>query len=85
MNPEMFQILVALVGFLAGFLIRALWSEVKELKVDQTNLSILVARDYVKRTDMDGIAGQLFRKLDLVIEKLDNKVSKDDCGMCRGD
>lgn len=74
-------------GFLFGFVLNVIWREIKDLRADHqtlqnedrliveriTSVEILVAGDYVKKTDFDKIANKLFEKLDEIKETLHSK------------
>lgn len=74
-----------LAGFwaVAGFLLHAVWQEVKNLQASDkiitdrvAAIEILVAGDYVRREEMQAMVDALFRKLDKIEDKLDRKVDK---------
>jgi hypothetical protein len=75
----------ALTGFsaLLGFLLNSAWQAVKDLQasdkalVDRVNaIEVLVAGDYVRRTDFERTIEALFAKLDKIEDKLDRKADK---------
>ncbi len=74
---------VAVISIVMGFFINVLWRSVKDLQSADTALSqkvaaveLLVAGDYVKRTDFDKMNDALFKKLDRIEDKLDGKADK---------
>lgn len=78
-----FNIAVALVAFLGGWVLNSLRSSIESLQKADTNLTtkvqaieVLVAGSYVKRDDLDKLASALFAKLDKIEGKLDGKVDK---------
>jgi hypothetical protein len=86
MNPELFQIIVGVAGLLAGFVLKTVWASVRDLQAsDQlltksiSDLNVLVAGEYVKRTDLDVLARAIFEKLDKIEAKLDQKVNRTEC------
>jgi hypothetical protein len=86
----LFNIVVGAAGTLSGFVLSAIWSGLKDLQradkelVDKVaRIEVLVAGSYVKRDEFDRMAAALFTKLDKIDNKLDNKVSKDECVGCK--
>ncbi len=78
-----FNIAVALVAFLGGWVLNSLRSSIEGLQKADTNLTtkvqaieVLVAGSYVKRDDLDKLASALFTKLDKIEGKLDGKADK---------
>ena len=72
-----------IVGILLTVLINSARDSIKELHEQDTALAdkvqhieVLVAGNYVKRTDMDTLTTALFAKLDKIENKLDGKVDK---------
>ncbi|MDD5212550.1 MAG: hypothetical protein PHV62_09070 [Sulfuricurvum sp.] len=75
--------LFVVVSFLGGILYRDIRSGMKEQESDLSKLAtkiqgieVLVAGDYVKKSDQDKLASALFKKLDQICEKLDRKVDR---------
>jgi uncharacterized protein (DUF111 family) len=83
MQPDLqiiFNILVALVGALGGWILNGLRSEQVNLRSDHNALADklheidkLVAGTYVKRDDMEKLSTAIFTKLDRIEGKLDGK------------
>ena len=80
-GQTLFNIVTLIAGALGGFVLKAIWDALIELRTSDKNLvekisaiEILVAGQYVKRMDLDAIARELFAKLDRIDGKLDNKV-----------
>lgn len=78
-----FNIAVALVAFLGGWVLNSLKDSINSLKKTDAELAdkvqhieILVAGSYVKREDMDKLTEALFRKLDKIEAKIDMKADK---------
>ena len=74
---------IALVGFLGGWILKVIWEGVKELQVvdklltEKVNtIEILIAGNYMSKQDFDKIAAAIFAKLDKIDDKLDRKVDK---------
>lgn len=79
----MFNIAVALSGFLGGWWVKTIWESLKDLqKADEkladkvAQIEVLVAGQYVKRDDFDRTASAIFLKLDKIYDRLDTKVDK---------
>lgn len=80
---DAFNIAIGLIGTLLGWLLRVLWSSMHDLRQADASLvervqkvEVLVAGQYVKRDDLDRSLGDIFRKLERIEEKLDNKADK---------
>ena len=78
-----FNVAIALVAFLGGWVLNSLRSSIESLQKADTNLTtkvqaieVLVAGSYVKRDDMDKLTTALFAKLDKIEAKLDGKADK---------
>ena len=79
----LFNVAVALAGFLGGWVLNNIKSCLDALHVADQSLSekvqsieILVAGTYVKRDDMTKLADALFAKLDRIEIKIDGKADK---------
>lgn len=80
---QIINVLLSLVAFLGGWMLRAMWVSLRDLRDDDKDLArkvqemqILVAGNYVKRDDLDRMWVALFHKLDKIETKLDQKVDK---------
>ena len=78
-----FDLAIAVAGFLGGFILKAVWDGLKDLRMADKGLAekvssieILVAGQYVKRDDIDKLTLALFAKLDKIEAKLDGKADK---------
>lgn len=78
-----FEILLAIVNILVGFILATLWQEVKTLQKADTALAekvgaieVLVAGQYIKRDYFESKLEALFSKLDHMEEKFDVKLDK---------
>jgi len=78
-----FNILLSLVAFLGGYVLKTFNDSIKTLQQKDSELTdkvqqieVLVAGQYVKRDDMEKMANALFAKLDKIDAKLDNKADK---------
>ena len=83
MNQEFINWVVAGFGSLIGFLIGIVWGAVKDLQTADKELTdkvasieLLVAGDYVRKSELSELQKALFSKLDRIEEKLDKKVDK---------
>ena len=84
MDPQtIINAVIALVGFLGGWILKVVWEGVKELQlVDRVlaekvnTIEILIAGNYITKQDFDKIAAAIFAKLDKIEDKLDKKVDK---------
>lgn len=72
-------------GFSAAvaFILRVLWEGLRDLQRADVDLAakvadiqLLVAGNYVKKDELDGIIKALFAKLDKIEDKLDKKVDR---------
>lgn len=88
-NQTLINAAFSLVAFLGGWVLNSLKDSMKSLHESDSALTakvqaieVLVAGSYVKRDDLDKLTHALFTKLDVICDKLDNKVSKDDCQSC---
>ena len=78
-----FNIAVALVAFLGGWVLNSLKDSINQLKVSDGQLAdkvqhieVLVAGNYITRDAFDKLATALFTKLDKIEGKLDGKADK---------
>lgn len=83
MSNELFQLLVAVSGAALSWVMKMIWSELKELqKADKevaakiSDLTIVVAGQYMRRDEFDRLSAALFTKLDRIEAKLDLKADK---------
>lgn len=79
----LFEIAAAFVAFLGGWLMKILWGAVRDLQTADkemaskiSSIEVLVAGDYVKRTEFENMTRRLFEKLDKIDGKLDGKADK---------
>jgi hypothetical protein len=71
-----FNIAFALAGALGGFVLHALWQADKDLADKVGRIEVLVAGQYIKRCEVETKLDAIFRKLDRIEEKLDDKADK---------
>lgn len=79
----MFDILIGVVGLLFGWVLNALRDSMRSLQETDSELAIkvqaievLVAGEYVKRSDFERKVDIMFQKLDRIEQKLDKKADK---------
>lgn len=70
-------------GGLIGFLLNAVWQSVKDLQKSDKEIAtkvaeieVLVAGDYVKKSEFQNNIAALFVKLDKIEDKIDRKADK---------
>lgn len=78
-----FNVAVAVIGGLAGWIMRVMWDGLTDLrKADRElaekvgSIEVVVAGQYVKRDELDRSLNALFSKLDRIEDKLDGKQDK---------
>jgi hypothetical protein len=80
----LFNIAILALGSLGGFILRAIWSNIKDLQLDHKShscklsaIEILVAGKYVTKNELnkliDNLSNNLSNKLDKIESKLDTK------------
>lgn len=82
-QQQLFNVLVAVVGVLGGWWMKAMWEAVKDLEnADHTlsnqvsDLKVLVAGGYVRTEQFASMSNAIFSKLDRIEDKLDGKADK---------
>ena len=83
MDQTVFNIIATVAGFLGGWWLKVMWDAVKDLQaadkilVEKVNtIEILIAGNYMSKSDFDKIAAAIFQKLDKIEDKLERKVDK---------
>ena len=83
MDQTIFNIAISVSGFLGGWWLKVMWDAVKDLQladkilVDKVNtIEILIAGNYISKSEFDKMAAAIFAKLDKISDKLDKKVDK---------
>ena len=78
-----FNVAIALVGMLGGWVLKTVWESVRDLQAADKELTdkvqgieVLVAGQYIKRDELDRHIEAIFRKLDSIEAKLDRKADK---------
>ena len=84
MDQSLVNWLLAGFGGLIGFLLNAVWQAVKDLqKADKIladrigEIEVWVAGSYITKTDFTNVTDAIFRKLDRIEDKIDNKKDKE--------
>jgi hypothetical protein len=82
-SQTLFNAAISAVSALGGWWLKAMWSAVKDLQATDRLLAdkvaaieVLVAGQYVRKDDFDRLADALFRKLDRIQDKLEEKADK---------
>ncbi|MDZ7918525.1 hypothetical protein [Rhodoferax sp.] len=80
---DAFKLALALLNLAGGWFLKVLWSSFRELQIADKELAdkvqkieVLVAGQYVQRDEFRELSAALFRKLDLISEKIDKKQDK---------
>ena len=72
-----FNIVFSVTGFLAGWILRVIWSEIKDMQTNQRELEREIADNYVRRDDyridIAEIKGMLSRIFDRLDRQADNR------------
>ena len=83
MDQTVFNIIATVAGFLGGWWLKVMWDAVKDLQsadkvlVEKVNtIEILIAGNYMSKSDFDKIVIAIFAKLDKIEDKLDKKADK---------
>lgn len=83
MDQQFVNWLMGAFGALLGFLLKTVWDAVKDLQVADKELAdkvkaieILVAGEYVKKTELEHVMDRVFSQLDRIEAKLDTKADK---------
>lgn len=79
MEQTLFNIVVSIVGFLGAGLITLIWQEIRSLQRAEraladklVSIEILVAGDYIRRTELKELIDDIHRRLDRFEEHLDS-------------
>lgn len=75
LDQTIFNWAACLVGALGGFIVKAMWDAIGQLRRDLAELNAQIAREYVRRDDyrddISEIKGMLMRIFDQLAEKAD--------------
>lgn len=79
----LFNIAVGLAGFLGGWLLNVMWESIKDMQSSDKDLAdkvskieVLVAGQYVPRSEYQGFQQDITKALRRIEDKLDAKVDK---------
>lgn len=59
-----------------GWVLRALWTAIADLRADLTKLEVQLAREYVPLEEFRSVSSRIFEKLDAIAERLNNKADR---------
>jgi hypothetical protein len=71
-----FEVVITLLGVVGGWFLKVLWSDTKELTSKVQQIELLVAGEYIKKTEFERFTESIFHKLDRIEEKIDKKADK---------
>ena len=76
----LFNVSVGVIGSIGGWWFHTMWTAMRALQADNQKLAdriadieVLVAGNYVKRSDFDRFVENLFHKLDKIEDKINGK------------
>lgn len=79
----LFNIAMLIAGSAIGWVVRVMWSAIKDMQTSEKALTekvaaveILVAGTYVTRAELNSGMSEIKRKLDQIFDKLDGKADK---------
>lgn len=75
-GQSLFNVMFSVVGFLGGFILKAMWDAIRSLQKDITDMQSSVSSNYVRRDDFRDHAQRLEDVLSRIERKLDHKVDK---------
>ena len=75
-SQELFNILVMAVGGLGGWVLKAVWEDIRDLKNDVKDLGHEVRVGYVRRDDFLDAIDRIETMLSRIFDKLDDKADK---------
>ena len=82
-DQTLFNIVVAVCGGLGGWALNTMWSALKDLQKDDkalaekvASIEVLVAGHYTTREEFTNTMANVNTKLDLIVEKLNNKADR---------
>jgi len=83
MEQEIFNWAIAITGILGGWVLKTIWSSVKDLQnadkeiIDRVAaVEVLVAGKYVTREDFEKVVDRLFTKLDAISDQVGKKADR---------
>ena len=82
-DQTVFNFALSIIGVLGGWILKIIWDGVRDLQeadrnlIDKVNtIEILIAGNYMSKSDFDKIAAAIFAKLDKIEDKIDKKADK---------
>lgn len=75
-SQELFNILMMAVGGLGGWVLKAVWEAIRDLKNDVKDLGHEVRVGYVRRDDFLDAIDRIETMLSRIFDKLDDKADK---------
>jgi hypothetical protein len=82
-HQMMFNIGIGVISSMLGWWLNNVWTSLKDLQAADRELAekvasieVLVAGQYVTREEFNNVLGQVFGKLDRIIEKLNEKADR---------
>ena len=75
-SQELFNILVMGVGGLGGWVLKAVWEAIRDLKSDVKELGHEVRVGYVRRDDFLDVIDRIETMVSRIFDKLDDKADK---------
>ena len=77
MNQELINWLILTLTGAMGWFLKSLWEADKALNAKLNAVELLVAGDYVTRSEFTATNGNINTKLDRILDKLDTKADKE--------
>ena len=77
MNQELINWLILTLTGAMGWFLKSLWEADKALSAKLIAVELLVAGDYVTRSEFTATNGNINTKLDRILDKLDTKADKE--------
>jgi len=82
-SQTLINYIIALAGFLGGWVLKVLWDSINELRAVDSNLidkvaaiEVMVAGSYITRDEFQRTITTMFTKLDRIEDKIDKKADK---------
>ena len=82
-SQTLINYIIALVGFLGGWVLKVLWDSISELRAVDSNLidkvaaiEVMVAGSYITRSEFQQTITALFAKLDRIEDKVSLKADR---------